>query len=173
MPQIKGNIYLTQFSIAVQEQFVYFPYSIGCVWAYAEQMGSVQRSQLGGLFFVKEPIEKIILKFYNPKLVGFSNYMWNEVYNDTLAKEIKARWPECIIMYGGPQVPDKITDWHDEHAFVDICVHQEGEITFNDIALGKANVLPDGVVTQPVSITSSASRLCHAAIPLYLSINFV
>jgi len=139
MQRIKGNIYLTQFSIAVQDQFVYFPYSIGCVWAYAEQVGTVERSQLGGLFFVKEPIEKIILKFYNPKLVGFSNYMWNEVYNDTLAKEIKARWPECIIMYGGPQVPDKITDWHDEHEFVDICVHQEGEITFNDIALGKAN----------------------------------
>ncbi len=139
MPQIKGNIYLTQFSIAVQEQFVYFPYSIGCVWAYAEQMGTVDRSQLGGLFFVKEPIEKIILKFYNPKLVGFSNYMWNEGYNDTLAKEIKARWPECKIMYGGPQVPDKITDWHDEHHFVDMCVHQEGEITFNDIVSGKAN----------------------------------
>ena len=139
MPQIKGNIYLTQFSIAVQEQFVYFPYSIGCVWAYAEQMGTVDRSQLGGLFFVKEPIEKIILKFYNPKLVGFSNYMWNEGYNDTLAKEIKARWPECKIMYGGPQVPDKISDWHDEHDFVDICVHQEGEITFNDIVSGKAN----------------------------------
>jgi len=138
MQQIKGNIYLTQFSIAVQDQFVYFPYSIGCVWAYAEQVGTVERSQLGGLFFVKEPIEKIILKFYNPKLVGFSNYMWNEVYNDTLAKEIKARWPECIIMYGGPQVPDKITDWHDEHAFVDICVHQEGEISFNNIVSGKA-----------------------------------
>ena len=53
MNLLKGNAYLTQFSIAVQDQFVYFPYSIGCVWAYAEQMGTVQRDNLGGLFFVK------------------------------------------------------------------------------------------------------------------------
>ena len=164
MQQIKGNIYLTQFSIAVQDQFVYFPYSIGCVWAYAEQVGTVERSQLGGLFFVKEPIEKIILKFYNPKLVGFSNYMWNEAYNDTLAKEIKARWPECIIMYGGPQVPDKITDWHDEHEFVDICVHQEGEITFNDIVSGKAYADIAGITYNKNSNwtqTGPSERIIH------------
>ncbi len=137
MNLLKGNAYLTQFSIAVQDQFVYFPYSIGCIWAYAEQMGTVKRENLGGLFFVKEPIDKLILKFYNPSIVGFSNYMWNEGYNDALAQEIKARWPECVIMYGGPQVPDKITDWHDEHDFVDICVHQEGEISFNSIMAGK------------------------------------
>ncbi len=134
--RFKGNAYLTQFSINVQDQFVYFPYSIGCIWAYAEQMGTVTRDNLGGLFFVKEPINKLILKFYNPSIVGFSNYMWNEGYNDALAREIKARWPKCIIMYGGPQVPDKITDWHNQHHFVDICIHQEGEISFNSIMAG-------------------------------------
>ena len=75
--------------------------------------------------------------------IGDSMTVFDEINasydTDTLAKEIKARWPECKIMYGGPQVPDKITDWHDEHDFVDICVHQEGEITFNDIVSGKAN----------------------------------
>lgn len=131
-----NKIYLTQFSVVIENQFVFLPYSAGCVWAYAEQMKTVTRDQLGGLYFIKKPIDEIVNDFDNPGLVGFSHYIWNENYNDAVARAIKERWPECIIVYGGPQVPDNSPQWYDEHSFVDICIHQEGEISFNDIVSG-------------------------------------
>jgi putative methyltransferase len=132
-----NKIYLTQFSVVIENQFVFLPYSAGCVWAYAEQMNTVTRDQLGGLYFIKKPVEEIINDFDNPGLVGFSHYIWNENYNDAVARAIKERWPECIIVYGGPQVPDNLPHWYEEHSFVDVCIHQEGEISFNDILSGK------------------------------------
>lgn len=131
------KIYLTQFSVVIENQFVFLPYSAGCVWAYAEQMNTVTRDQLGGLYFIKKPVDEIIDDFDNPAIVGFSHYIWNENYNDTVARAIKQRWPKCIIVYGGPQVPDRYDDWYTQHDFVDICIHQEGEISFNDIVSGK------------------------------------
>ena len=130
------KIYLTQFSVVIENQFVFLPYSAGCVWAYAEQMNTVTRDQLGGLYFIKKPIDEIINDFDNPAIVGFSHYIWNENYNDAVARAIKQRWPECVIVYGGPQVPDRYDDWYTQHDFVDICIHQEGEISFNDIVSG-------------------------------------
>ncbi len=131
-----NKIYLTQFSVVIEDQFIFLPYSAGCVWAYCEQMKTVSRDALGGLLFIKEPIDQIIEQFDNPSIVGFSHYIWNENYNDTLARKIKERWPECMIVYGGPQVPDVIDTWYTEHDFVDVCIHQEGEISFNEILKG-------------------------------------
>tara|TARA_B110000503_G_C7125390_1_gene404351 strand:+ start:100 stop:1857 length:1758 start_codon:yes stop_codon:yes gene_type:complete len=130
------KIYLAQFSVIIEDQFVYFPYSVGCIWAYIESQGTVNRDQLGDIFYIKKPIEDIVNSLDNPKLFGFSHYIWNENYNDALAKAIKKTYPDCLIVYGGPQVPDNNPDWYAERDFIDVCVHQEGEIVFNDILIG-------------------------------------
>lgn len=131
------KIYLAQFSVVIEDQFVFFPFSAGCVWAYAEQKGTVQRNELGKIFYIKEPIEKIILQLDNPKLFGFSHYVWNEKYNDTLSKAVKDLYPDCLIVYGGPQVPDNNEQWYLDRPWVDVCVHQEGEKVFNQLLLGE------------------------------------
>lgn len=131
-----NKIYLAQFSVVIENQFVFLPYSAGCVWAYAEQKNTVTRDQLGSLLFIKQPIDEIINQLDNPAIVGFSHYIWNENYNDALARAIKQRWPDCVIVYGGPQVPDRYNDWYTQHDFVDVCIHQEGEISFNEILAG-------------------------------------
>lgn len=135
-PNNANKIYLTQFSVVIENRFVYLPYSTGCVWAYAEQQGTVNRNNLGGLLFIKHDPQQVLDSLENPAVVGFSHYVWNENYNDTLAQMIKQRYPECVIVYGGPQVSDEGNDWYDSHKFVDVFVHQEGEITFNEILKG-------------------------------------
>lgn len=131
------KIYLAQFSVVIEDQFLFLPYSAGCLWAYAEYKETVSREQLGGILFIKKPIDDVMRDIDNPSVFGFSHYIWNENYNDTLAKRIKEQYPDCLIIYGGPQVPDKMSEWYDEHYYVDVCVHQEGEIAYNDILSGK------------------------------------
>jgi radical SAM superfamily enzyme YgiQ (UPF0313 family) len=133
---MQGKIYLAHFSVIIENQFVYFPYSVGCIWAYAESQGTVARDQLGGIMYIKKPIDEIVNSLENPAFFGFSHYMWNENYNDTLARAIKKAYPDCLIVYGGPQVPDNNPGWYEERDFVDVCVHQEGELVFNDLLQG-------------------------------------
>ncbi|MBR3955470.1 MAG: B12-binding domain-containing radical SAM protein [Clostridia bacterium] len=67
-----------------------------------------------------------------PFIVGFSCYMWNIDYNLSLAKAIKAEWPDCVIALGGPQVPNDF-EIPEEYDFVDILMHGEGEVTFYEL----------------------------------------
>ena len=101
-PNDGNKIYLTQFSIIIEDQFIYLPYSVASLWASAEKNKIVSRNELKHIFFYREPIDNIIKKFDNPTLVGFSNYIWNENYNDILASKIKEKDPNCLIVYGGP-----------------------------------------------------------------------
>ena len=144
-PNDGNKIYLTQFSIIIEDQFIYLPYSVASLWAAAEKNKIVSRNELKHIFFYREPIDNIIKKFDNPTLVGFSNYIWNENYNDILASKIKEKYPNCLIVYGGPQVPDDQIEWYNNRKFIDVCVHQEGEITFSQILKNKKFKDIDGI----------------------------
>ena len=82
----------------------------------------------------KDP-EKFIKVFLskNPKLVGFSNYIWNGELSYELAKEIKLRSPETLVVFGGPNFP---TEAFEKKAFfksrplIDFYIESEGEIGF-------------------------------------------
>jgi hypothetical protein len=49
--------------------------------------------------------EEIFSKFKDspPHVAGFSVFVWNEIYMDDLAAKIKQKYPNCLIIYGGPQ----------------------------------------------------------------------
>lgn len=71
-----------------------------------------------------------------PDIFGFSVYVWNEEYMDTLAKKIKQSWPKCLIVYGGPQVDIKYSDnFFKIKSWVDIVCPSDGygEITIKDL----------------------------------------
>lgn len=71
-----------------------------------------------------------------PDIFGFSVYVWNEDYMDTLAKKIKQSFPNCLIVYGGPQVDIKYSDdFFKIKSWVDIVCPSDGygEITIKDL----------------------------------------
>ena len=85
----------------------------------------------------KDP-EKFIKVFLskNPKLVGFSNYIWNGELSYELAKEIKLRSPETLVVFGGPNFPlddETREEWLREHPSVDLYIIGEAEQPFTDI----------------------------------------
>jgi putative methyltransferase len=126
------NIYLANFSMTINPgEHRFLPYSVTGLWAYAKQDRDIANEyMLADVFFEKnKPIE-----VHDPKLFGFSVYIWNENYTDNVAKTIKQQHPECLIVYGGPQVPKfELADWWQEHLYVDVVVFGEGEIAFKEI----------------------------------------
>lgn len=66
-------------------------------------------------------------------IVGFSCYMWNFNKQMKIAKLLKERNPNILTVAGGPHVPNIPNDFFQNHPYIDIIVHNEGEITFAKI----------------------------------------
>jgi radical SAM superfamily enzyme YgiQ (UPF0313 family) len=71
----------------------------------------------------------------NPVLVAMSSYIWNWEYNKELAKEIKRRFRNCVIITGGPQVSKHDPNLFDKAPMFDAFIHGEGEEAFKQILL--------------------------------------
>ena len=59
----------------------------------------------------------------NPTIIGFSVYMWNELFVQQLAAELKQQLPNTIIIFGGPQSDAKYNkDYFKIHSYLDLVV---------------------------------------------------
>lgn len=136
------NVYFAQPSNILLGS-VYLPYSVGAIAAYSWQFEEIKSTyNLGDFIFIQEDISEVASRLQNPYLVGFSCYMWNREYNLSLAKEIKKLFPDCITVFGGPDVSEN-TDFLEKYDFVDIVMCSEGEVTFKKLfdALNKSEPL--------------------------------
>jgi radical SAM superfamily enzyme YgiQ (UPF0313 family) len=124
------NLYLfqPQYSIEFYGQTSYWlPYSTGCLWSYLNQFDDIKQNyQLKELGYKRENQADVIARMVNPAVCGFSCYVWNERYCLDLAEKIKQRWPNCVIVFGGPQAHSGTLN----HKFVDTIVYGEGERSF-------------------------------------------
>ena len=123
------NVYLIQPNCLLSGE-IHLPYAAGAIAAYAWQFREIADAYtLCDIFFKKEPVEQVLARIKNPDFVGFSCYMWNIEYNLALAAAIKQKFPQCVIAFGGPEVPDD-TEYLEKYASIDILMYGEGEITF-------------------------------------------
>ncbi len=122
------NVYLIQ-PTNMLSGAIYLPYSIGTVAAYCWQFEDIRAAyRLQPLLFLKEEPEKMLANIDAPFLVGFSSYIWNMEYNLHLAALIKQKYPDCVIAFGGPQIPEDLTCLQ-EHGQIDLLMYGEGEET--------------------------------------------
>lgn len=128
----KKNVYMVQTSIKY-ENTLYLPYTVGTLAAFAWSDNTVEEQYtLKGLLCMRDDVVKTTAALENPFLVAFSNYIWNFEYNKALVREIKRRFPQCVIVFGGHNVPPD-TSLLVEEPTVDILVHGEGEEAFRDL----------------------------------------
>jgi len=59
--------------------------------------------------------------------------VWSERWSLALAREVRHEFPDCVIVAGGPQVPERETVKWATEADVDICVLGEGERQFASV----------------------------------------
>lgn len=108
-----------------------FPLSIGLVAAYLiEQRGPQVEVDL---FKYPDDFSEALLQS-QPAIVGFANYSWNFALSRAYAAQIKARWPDTIIVFGGPNyglTPEEGRAFWDRHGdVIDFHVVKEGEEAF-------------------------------------------
>jgi len=89
-------------------------------WKWKEAYHEELHSHLEPL--MNEYLDKIVA--INPTVVGFSLYYCNELPTKWMAKELKKRLPNVIIMIGGPQAHQSY--WKPEPEY-DIVISGEGE----------------------------------------------
>jgi len=136
------NIYLFELSDVFANQ-VYLPYSSGVVWSYIKNNPIIKKNyQLKDWFFARDNASNIINKIENPSVLLFSCFMWNWNLNCEIAKVIKEKYPNCLIIYGGQHQPlsDRNKGFFKKYPYIDILIHGEGEEIVEKILLKSDNL---------------------------------
>lgn len=118
----------------------WLPYSVASIWAYVEQFDEIKENfEVKECIFRRYKIDDVVQRLDNPSIALFSNYIWNENYNLIMAEAIKNAYPDCKIIFGGPQVDDNGIDFVNRHQVVDTVVINEGEISLYQLLLDYLN----------------------------------
>lgn len=161
---MKRNFYFFQVNYSYGKS-AHLPYTAGQLSAYAFADKDVAENYcLERIFFLRDSVENVMNKISDPFLVAFSTYIWNSNFNKTVAKEIKKKYPDCKIVFGGHHVAPG-GGMLEECPYIDYLLHGEGEITLRRlmrslVGLDNAEDIPgislrtkDGIVTNPQIIS--------------------
>tara|TARA_B100000700_G_C15045666_1_gene857819 strand:+ start:155 stop:2083 length:1929 start_codon:yes stop_codon:yes gene_type:complete len=127
------KIQLVQLNNSYGDQ-VYLPYSVGMLAAYANKSEKVKSSvKFQDFIFLRESIDKMVEKVGDADILGVSCYVWNWELSVRLAEAVKKKNSNCLILFGGPHVPDHDDSFFEKYPYIDIACHGEGEVTFLEI----------------------------------------
>ncbi len=121
----------------------YLPYAAASLAACAladKEISEVY--SLGRIFCTREAPEKIAGSLNNPDVFAFSCYVWNYEHNKAVARLVKDKFPDCLIVFGGHNIPENSTAALDENPFVDVLIFGEGETAFREILRRRINGEP-------------------------------
>jgi len=109
----------------------YLPYSLGILQAYAQKyLNDPQQFKVLIPLYSRIPVQKAVAHLREAQIVFFSTYVWNMRISLSIAESLKKLNPKVIIVFGGPQVPDRDMDFLKKYPFIDLTIHGEGEIPF-------------------------------------------
>lgn len=112
----------------------YLPYSPAVIWSYSYQFKEIKsRFHLDTFIWRRNKLDDAVKQLENSDIIGFSSYIWNKNYNYRLAKTIKKLRPNVLIVFGGPEPEIENKNFFKMHPYIDVCVKQEGEISFKKI----------------------------------------
>lgn len=119
------NVYFVQVGFAFDKS-VYLPYATGTIVAYCRKQPDIAAEyDFKEIIFRRDSIENIVSGMESPYIAAFSTYVWNVEFNKALAKAVKEKYPECIIVFGGHSVSERMEFLQNE--YIDILTLGEGE----------------------------------------------
>jgi len=134
----KEDIYicdLTHTAQCISSEF--FPYAIGLITSYLKKHSRYSNRINVKIFKFPEEISSTFKAQKKiPKIVAFSNYIWNSDISNNIAKIIKKQFPDTIIIFGGPNFSEELElqeQWLRERPWVDFYIRLEGEIAFTEL----------------------------------------
>jgi radical SAM superfamily enzyme YgiQ (UPF0313 family) len=136
-PSPRRRVYLAQYN-QMYDNDVFLPMSVAMLAAHARRNPDFDASyEIVDLAFERRDPETIVAEYEDPYLLGFSLYVWNAQLSLRVAELAKKRFPNVLIVLGGPSVPNDSEAFLREHPYVDVLVHGEGEYTFLELCLAK------------------------------------
>lgn len=132
-PVARRRVYFNEFNLRMG-RMCYLPLVSGLLRAHAETDPAIKSGYRFApfLYHIDAP-ERILAAYEAPDVAAFSVSMWNEQLSLAVAAEVKRRWPDCLVVFGGAQVPHEPTAFFAQHDFVDVTVRGEGEEAFTEI----------------------------------------
>lgn len=127
------KVYLAQVNVTYSDYIAYLPYAAGCIAAYAWSDDEIKQNyELADILYMRLKTEESLEMIKDPAVVGFSCYIWNMEYNLRLAEAVKKKYPDCLIVFGGHNVPNDAS-LLEKHSFIDVLIHAEGEEPFTNV----------------------------------------
>ena len=133
------EIYLNEYNVLMGDT-VYLPLASGQLHAYARTIGDIRDSCRFNYIFLRGGADDLVSAYENPSMAAFSVSMWNMNLSLAVAKRVKARFPQCLTVFGGPHIPDDRAGFLLRHPFVDVVAFGEGEYTFADLLVRRINM---------------------------------
>jgi putative methyltransferase len=134
---------MKNFYLFVRDSYGTNEVSIPILWCslktyFEENSHNTEEWQWHDPFLSRLSDDEIFEKFKNnpPDVVGFSVFVWNEDYMDKMSLSIKKKYPNCLIVYGGPQPNTKNNrNYFKEKDWVDLVIPSDayGEIILQEI----------------------------------------
>ena len=114
---------------------VYLPYSVGVLKAFVDQNAKIKENyHFKEFIFLREDVSNMIKKVGQVDILGISCYIWNWRISLKLAEEVRNLNPNCMIILGGPHVPNKVDEeFFNSYPYVDMTMHGEGELTWEEV----------------------------------------
>lgn len=125
------TVYFNEFNVRMGNA-TYFPLVSGILCAAAKSQPRLRDAyRFKPFIFHLDSAENILARYDEaPDVACFSVAMWNEQLSLYLAQTIKERWPDCLIVFGGPQLPHNPEEYFEANPFIDVGVRAEGEEAF-------------------------------------------
>lgn len=136
MTRVMKKVYFAQINNLIADA-TFLPLSVAYVWEYCRTLPEIaQKWSLGGILFERDTVESYMKSIVDPDVFAFSTYVWNWTITQELAKAVKTQYPNCIIVFGGPQVPYKQEWLQSNKEICDLIVTYAGEKPFAEILKG-------------------------------------
>lgn len=138
------RVYLGEFNLLMNGS-TYLPLVSGLLRAHAEQSEVVRQHFTWAPFlFHNDRVDRIVGRYERPAVAAFSSLMWNAQLNLRVAEQVKQRHPDCLVVFGGANVPHEPEQFLRRHPFVDATVRGEGERPFTAALEAVAAARSDG-----------------------------
>jgi len=119
------------------------PLSSGLLRCYAEQNDIIKNNVEWDnfLYHTMDGVDELVKQIKDPDVLALSCYVWNINRSIKIAKRVKKKYPNCLIVFGGPEIVEDISTLENVESYfykfsiADLLVTFEGELPFEKILL--------------------------------------
>lgn len=115
-------------SFSIPRSLPYIPYSSALLESYVKNSDNPPECEFVDPIYKYEDVPDQTVD-----ILGLTAYVWSQDHVDKIAEDHKKNNPDCVIIYGGPNIPVSPNEWLEyegERPWVDVFVAGSGEEIF-------------------------------------------